>query len=201
MSTGSKPISRRGLMIAGPALLAAGCAFAAETEAAAGGPRLNQLGFSPRSPKRFVLPVAPGDAAARTFRVETLSGRSVLEGRLDPHVHDLTRTAGEHVRIGDFSALVAPGRYRVRVGTQASHPFGVAEGLYRPLVRDAARAFFLIRANVALDDPVTGIKHAAGHPGDASLSSTPRRAIWPAAGTTPATTASGPTWRRSAPAR
>lgn len=169
MPSGSKPISRRGLIVAGPALLATGCALAAETGPAAGGPRLNQLGFSPRSPKRFVLPVAAGDTAVRTFHVETLSGRSVLEGRLDPRVHDLTRTAGEHVRTGDVSALVTPGRYRVRVGTQASHPFGVGEGLYRPLVRDAARAFFLIRANVAVDDPVTGIRHAAGHPSDASL--------------------------------
>ena len=169
MPSGRKSISRRGLMAAAPALLAAGGAFADSAGQVSAGPRLNQLGFMPRSPKRFVLPVAPSDPAATGFRVETLSGRSVFEGRLDPQVHDLTRTAGEHVRTGDFSAFVTPGRYRVRIGARASHPFEVGDGVYAPLVRDAARAFFLIRANVALDDPVTGIKHAAGHLSEASL--------------------------------
>jgi endoglucanase len=169
MSSGRTSISRRGLMAAAPALLAAGGALADGTGQVSGGPRLNQLGFRPTTPKRFVLPVGPGDAAAAGFRVETLAGRSVFEGRFDPQVHDLTRSAGEHVLTGDFSAFVTPGRYRVRVGARASHPFEVGEGVYAPLVRDAARAFFLIRANVALDDPVTGIKHAAGHLGEASL--------------------------------
>ena len=74
---------------------------------------------------------------------------------MDDKVHDLTIAAGEHVRTGDFSALTTPGRYRVKVGDLASPPFGVGAGLYEPLVRDAARAFFLIRAIVAMDDRVT----------------------------------------------
>ena len=45
----------------------------------------------------------------------------------------------------------------------------MAEGLYAPLIRDAARAFFLIRASVAIDDPVTGIRHSAGHHDEAAL--------------------------------
>lgn len=160
-------ISRRSLMAAAPVIVAAGRAWAEGPAAVA--PRLNQLGFLRKAPKRFVLPVAPGDMAGRAFTVETLLGKRVFSGRLDDKVHDLTVTAGEHVRTGDFSALTTPGRYRVKVDGQASHPFGIGDGLYGPLVHDAARAFFLIRANVALDDPVTGIRHAAGHPDDARL--------------------------------
>nr|WP_295113320.1 glycoside hydrolase family 9 protein [uncultured Caulobacter sp.] len=144
----------------------AGCAWAAPVAA---GPKLNQLGYRPKDAKRFVLTVTPGDAAPRAFTVETLTGKRVFTGQLDGKVHDLTATAGEHVRTGDFSALTTQGRYRVKVDEQASAPFGLAEGLYGPLVRDAARAFFLIRASVAIDDPVTGIRHAAGHRDETAL--------------------------------
>lgn len=132
-------------------------------------PRLNQLGFRPGTTKRFVVADAADAAPATTFTVETLTGTRVHEARVGAVIHDLTRTTGEHVRIGDFTAFDAPGRYRVRVGAAVSHPFEIGDTVYAPLVRDAARAFHLIRANVPLDDRVTGIRHAAGHLSEASL--------------------------------
>lgn len=170
MSNARKGITRR---------QAAGCALGLLATARAGAvtaapalsappPQLNQVGYRPGSAKRFVLAVAPGDAA-RAFTVETLLGKPVFTGELGETVHDLTITAGEHARTGDFSALTTPGRYRVKVGDRVSAAFGVAEGLYGPLVRDAVRAFFLIRASVAIDDPVTGLRHAAGHRDEAAL--------------------------------
>jgi endoglucanase len=169
MSKPGDAITRRAVAAGTAGVLALGGA-ARVRAASPPAPRLNQLGFLPRATKRFVLPVAAGDGAVgRDFTVETLTGKRVFAGRLDSKVHDLTVTAGEHARIGDFSALTMPGRYRVKVDGQASHPFEIGDGVYGPLVRDAARAFHLIRANVALDDPVTGIRHAAGHLSEASL--------------------------------
>lgn len=159
-------ITRRGVAVgaAGLAWTGAGRGVVAGADAPVlAGPKLNQLGFLAKATKRFVLTVEPGDTAVREFAVETLDGRRVFAGRLDSKVHDVTRTAGEHVRTGDFSALIQPGRYRVRAGALTSHPFRIGDEVYAPLVRDAARAFHLIRANVALDDPVTGLRHAAGH--------------------------------------
>lgn len=169
MSKSRKGITRRqaaGGVIGLLAAVGPGCARAAPVVAT---PKLNQLGYLPEAAKRFVLAVAPGETAVDAFTVETLTGKRVFTGRLDVMAHDLTVTAGEHVRTGDFSALTTPGRYRVKAGDLASAPFGVAEGLYEPLVRDAARAFFLIRASVAIDDPATGIRHAAGHRDEAAL--------------------------------
>lgn len=168
MSKSRKGITRRQAAGGAIGLLAAARAGEVGAASLASPPQLNQLGYRPGAPKRFVLALAPGEAAS-AFTVETLSGERVLAGALDDKLHDLTVTAGEHVRTGDFSALTRPGRYRVKVGERASAPFGVGEGLYRPLVRDAARAFFLIRASVAIDDPVTGIRHAAGHRDEAAL--------------------------------
>ncbi len=160
-------ISRRSLMAAAPGVVVAGRAWAE-------GRRLSRPGSTSwascaRRPSGSSCRWQPGDTAGRAFTVETLLGKRVFSGRLDDKVHDLTVTAGEHARTGDFSALTTPGRYRVKVDGQASHPFGIGDGLYGPLVHDAARAFFLIQANVALDDPATGIRHAAGHPDDARL--------------------------------
>ena len=169
MSNSPSALTRRGLTAVAAGLLALGAARGSGAGAPLPGPRLNQLGFLPKAAKRFVLPVPPGDKGARPFTVETLAGQRVFSGRLDPEVHDATATAGEHVRTGDFSALSRAGRYRVRIDRLASAPFEVGPAIYAPLVRDAARAFFLIRANVALDDPVTGIQHAAGHLSEAAL--------------------------------
>jgi endoglucanase len=155
------------------ALTPAGCAAEEEMKPT---PRLNQLGFLPGRPKRFVLGCAANPAGPPAFTIEALNGARVFDGNVGAPVHDLTRTAGEHVRVGDFTAFNKLGRYRVRVGTTVSHPFEIGDAIYAPLVRDAARAFYLIRANVAHDDPVTGIRHAAGHLSEAALpvNGTPR---------------------------
>jgi len=169
MSKSRKGVTRRQAAVGAVGLLTTIGAEGVRAAPAATPPQLNQLGYRPRAAKQFVLAVAPDDTAARAFTVETLAGERVFTGRLDDKVHDLTVTAGEHVRTGDFSALTRPGRYRVKVGDRTSASFGVAEGLYGPLIRDAARAFFLIRASVAIDDPVTGLRHAAGHRDEVAL--------------------------------
>ena len=168
-------VDRRTILIgaAGTAgLVAAGKALVQPPgRAALAAPRLNQLGFLPRAPKHFCLPVGPDQdalGAAPSFRVETIAGGRAFDGPLGPPI-DALASAGEHVRAGDFSALVRPGRYRVRVGDRLSHVFEIGETVFAPLLRDAARAFHIIRANAALDDPVTGLHHPASHASEARL--------------------------------
>lgn len=157
-------------------------------------PKLNQLGFRPGAAKRFCLTVARAsdtplspDAGASVFdggldllgdtgvaprpdrfTVESETGQTVFSNDFGP-VADLTKAAGERVVSGDFSAVTKPGRYRVRCGERLSSVFTIGDDVYRPLLHDAARAFYIIRANAALDDPRTGLKHAAGHPADAHI--------------------------------
>lgn len=133
------------------------------------GPRLNQLGFRPVQPKHFVLIADPVGARAPAFSIETLSGPQAFKGRIDETIYDLNSTTGERVWVGDFTSFEEPGCYRLRVGQAASHPFKIGRSVYLPLIRDAARAFFLIRANTAIDDPVTGLRHSAGHQTEAAL--------------------------------
>ena len=125
-------------------------------------PKVNQVGYLPDGPKRFVIAaesVRPGDP----FQVLDEAGAVVHEGRLGAEPFDDTASSGEVVLRGDFSAFRQQGRYRVRVGETESHQFRVSADAYDSLFRDALRCFYLIRANVPLDDAVTGLAHPAAH--------------------------------------
>lgn len=159
---------------AGVALGLAGVGLALPRGAAAegnnpiiAGPKVNQVGYLPDAAKLFALTVERG-AAPQAFAVEDAARKPVFKGVLGDAVFDET-AAGELVRRGDFSALLQAGTYRVRAGNTLSDPFAIGPAVYEPLIRDAARAFWLIRANVAIDDPVTGIAHGMSHPSEAAL--------------------------------
>ncbi len=132
-------------------------------------PKTNQIGFRPSAAKNFVWTVDGPQAAPAAFTILRHDGGEVFHGLLNGVPIDQRASAGEFVRVGDFSVLTAPGTYRIAVNGKLSHPFGIGDGLLQPLFRDAVRAFHLIRANTAINDPVTGVHHAAGHLGDAAM--------------------------------
>ncbi len=145
---------------------ASGRGLAADSEPLA--LRLNQIGFLPRSRKRFALPISAG-ASAQGFEILSESGHVVFTGTMAPERFDLGATTGEIVRTGDFSAFHRKGLYRLRAGPTVSHPCHIDDRVYTPLLHDAARCFHLIRANTDIDDATTGIKVAAGHLSERSL--------------------------------
>lgn len=130
-------------------------------------PKTNQIGFLLRDAKRFAWTVAD-PSAPRPFAILRVDGTEALRGTLGKAI-DQRATAGEFVATGDFSDLAEPGTYRIRVNGSLSHSFVIGDGVYRPLLRDAVRAFHLIRANTAIDDPVTKVRHNAGHLSEAAL--------------------------------
>ncbi len=131
-------------------------------------PKVNQLGYFPGSSKFFSYSVSQ-QSQPQAFTIENAAGSAIFHGELGKTVFDERAAAGEFVRRGDFAALRDPGTYRVRVGDALSQPFTIGARVYDPLLRAAARCFWIIRANVAIDDPVTGIAHPLSHPGDAAL--------------------------------
>ncbi len=131
-------------------------------------PKVNQIGYLPGSAKVFSYTVAQA-SAPQPFTIENSDGAAVLRSTLSKALFDEREAAGEFVRQGDFSALREPGTYRVRVGDALSERFVIGQQAYDSLLRAAARCFWIIRANIAVDDPVTGIAHPVSHPGDAAL--------------------------------
>ncbi len=131
-------------------------------ESAAPAIRLNQLGFAPAANKLAIV-----ETATTTGRFEVVregDGEVVLEGELSKPAE--WAPAGRSAAVADLGALVAPGRYRVRVeGLPPSNPFPVAPQAYAGLADAALKAFYFNRAGIALEAAHAGAHaRAAGHP-------------------------------------
>lgn len=160
--------TRRSVLGGMAATVCAGPALAAPPNPIVALPKTNQIGFLPQDAKRFVWTVDGLEAVHVPFAVHCLTQSFVFRGFTGPAV-DQRASAGEFVMVGDFSQVRTPGLYRIEVNGVSSHPFAIGETVYQPLLRDAVRAFHLIRANTAIDDPVTKVRHAAGHLSDGAL--------------------------------
>jgi endoglucanase len=126
--------------------------------------KVDQVGYLPDAPKIAVL---EGDTEADRFLVVDAETKAVVfEGAIGRA--DIDTNSGERVRHLDFSALTDEGEYAVVVpGAGSSVKFRVARNVYYAPFFDALRSYTLGRAGLAIDDPVTGLKHAAGHTQDA----------------------------------
>ena len=126
---------------------------------------LNQLGFLPGANKFAVVrAAAESTSPVLQFSIEDARGHVVLHGPLAP-ARDWP-PAGQAVRLANFSALTAPGRYRLRVdGLPLSDVFVVAADAYRPVVKLALKAYYFNRASTDLPARYAGcFARAAGHP-------------------------------------
>lgn len=123
--------------------------------------RLNQLGFYPDSKK---IAVVPGGSAT-VFSVVSSEDFSVLFSGMLGNAR-LWSYSGESVRLADFTALTAPGSYRIRVEGFADSPvFEIADGVHGALNKAALKAFYYNRSGMALAAQYAGLwARAAGHP-------------------------------------
>jgi endoglucanase len=111
----------------------------------------SQVGYGPSMPKHFTSP-----RPFASFRVVSEhDGTVVLLG--GPPARSVRTTALgpiDAVWIGDFSALVAPGRYRILADNGLrSHPFEVSPTVFDPAVRAVQRWFYYQRAFTAVAMP------------------------------------------------
>jgi endoglucanase len=137
----------------------------------------SQLGYTPEMVKRFSSP-----QRFQSFRViREGTGTVAFEGG-PPAKEIATTTLGSvgMVWVGDFSALTAPGRYRLEAAGLGSHPFSIDERVFDAAVRAAQRAFYFQRAFTSID-----ARHAEGpwvHGDDRALAPPGVRGGWHDAG-------------------
>jgi len=120
---------------------------------------VDQVGYRPGDEKRAVV-----RADADTFTVREAGGDEVASGDLSEPVEDAA--SGDTVRHARFDDVSAPGEYVVSADGVESAPFRVGEGVWGETLAEVGRRFTLRRANTAIEDPVTGLDLAAGHPQD-----------------------------------
>ena len=123
---------------------------------------VDQVGYLPEFPKIAVVAGSEAESVFRVVDIET--GDVVYEGRLSDSVYD--DASGDTVRHADFGEWKRPGSYSVTVGRSSSAPFRIGNDVYRAPLIQAARSYTLARAGVAIDDPVTGLRHDVGHAQD-----------------------------------
>src|SRR5216684_134957 len=102
----------------------------------------SQVGYGPSMSKRFT-----SSRRFSSFRVVRQDGAVLMQGG-QPHEKrtDLLGPAGT-VWAGDFSALNAPGRYRIEVDSgHTSHPFDVSAEVFDRPLRAVQRGFYFQRA-------------------------------------------------------
>jgi endoglucanase len=138
-------------------------AAAADSHAAI---RVNQLGFEPQAEKLAVVT----DGAATGFEIVAAdTGKTVFSGKLGAPA--VWKMSAETVRVADFSALKAPGEYRIKIaGQDLSDRFVIRADAYRGLNAAAIRAYYMNRASIALPEKYAGVyARPAGHPDDKVL--------------------------------
>lgn len=122
--------------------------------------KLDQLGFLPGAAKWAVV---PSGAATRFKVVNADTGAEVFEGPLSAAAS--WEPALETVKLADFSAFKAPGRYRLRVERVAdSDAFTIAGDVYAALNAASLKAFYFNRAGIELPPQLAGPwARPAGH--------------------------------------
>jgi len=143
-------------------LLLGASALAAREDPYAVGIRVNQVGYRPDAVKIAVFADIGADGEAFTV-VDAESGEAVYEGTLSDAVEN--PWAGETDRAADFSALDAPGTYRlVSADGHESPAFAVGEDVYADLLRGAARMLYFQRCGVETAPAIADVwAHPACH--------------------------------------
>lgn len=128
--------------------------------------KLNQLGFLPKSTK---FAVVPNVASTHFDIIHAGTNTVVLTGQLTSA--NTWQPAQETVKLADFSSLLAPGNYQVRVaGVADSVSFPIAEDAYDAVNAAAIKALYYNRASTALLPEFAGeFARPLGHPDDEIL--------------------------------
>jgi endoglucanase len=131
--------------------------------------RVNQVGYLPRLPKHAVLLTPAKDP--QKWELVNESGQVLATGQTKPFGDDAD--SGDHVHQIDFSAHQQPGKnLELRVGSDESYPFDIADDIYQTLKYDALWYFYHNRSGIEIALPYAGKQEwtrPAGHLSDKSV--------------------------------
>ncbi len=124
--------------------------------------QVSRQGYRPQDPKFFNMIAVDGTEPTGTFSVvDAVSGDVAHEGEIVPLGYD--SDTGEDVWRGTFTDLEEPGTYKIVTGIAESWTFEIAEDALVDSLELAARAFYLWRSGIDIDDEVSGLSWKAGH--------------------------------------
>ncbi|MDR2693536.1 MAG: glycoside hydrolase family 9 protein [Chitinispirillales bacterium] len=132
--------------------------------------RLNQTGYYPESRKVATVVVSDDKSAPSEFLVVGVpGGRTVFRGKLSAELF-WWEESGERGFRADFSAVSAPGRYKLVIlgdvpYRSESYPFTVSDRAFKDVAVASMRTYYFQRCSYALARKHAGKwARAAGHP-------------------------------------
>ncbi|MBU2703844.1 endoglucanase [Sporomusaceae bacterium BoRhaA] len=121
---------------------------------------VDQVGYLPEYPKVAIVVAANNTDEFKVINTDT--NEIVYKGILSVPRKDIS--SGDTVRKADFSTVTTPGTYLVTVdGIGSSYKFKIGSNIYYIPLIHTLRSFTLARCNIAMNDPITGLKHAVDH--------------------------------------
>lgn len=128
--------------------------------------RINQLGYFPDGPKKFIL---ANEHAEKFNVIESSTGKIVFQSTLTDRGY--WDASGESVKCGDFSELSVTGEYKIQIPDLGfSCPFIISNKIYEDALPASLKSYYLHRVSYELLEEYAGIyKRPAGHPDDACI--------------------------------
>ncbi|MCO5947604.1 glycoside hydrolase family 9 protein [Mucilaginibacter flavidus] len=122
--------------------------------------RLNQTGFYPAGPKIGIVLNSKGD----DFYIQTTAKKNVYAGKLKKSIKPTF--GGAYTGIADFSEFKTAGKYLLYVpGSGYSFPFEIKRAVYHDVAAASIKAYYFMRASIALNEKYAGKwSRAEGHP-------------------------------------
>ena len=124
---------------------------------------VNQIGYRPGDTKTVIVK----SQRTETFQVVNVdTGEEVYSGTFGEF--GFHAPSDDVVRAGDFSAVTAPGTYKIVTDVGETYPFKVEEGVYADLYKAVVRMLYLQRCGIELTEEEAGpFSHGICHQGDA----------------------------------
>jgi endoglucanase len=124
---------------------------------------VNQVGYLPNRPKIAFLVNSSAQPTAVEL-VNSLNQKTVKV--LQPSIARQDLESKDFIQTLDFSDINQTGRFFLRAGKLQSYPFSIAPNVYQNSLVTLLRSYYLQRCGVAINDPITGIRHAPCHLSD-----------------------------------
>lgn len=113
---------------------------------------VNQAGYRPQDQKVAIFRTAPAGTAFDVL--DAASGEAVFSGTTAEVPNG--GSSGDTVSAGDFTALTAPGAYRIACENGESYAFTVAADAYDNLLKDTVKFLYLQRCGMELTEDLAG---------------------------------------------
>jgi endoglucanase len=127
---------------------------------------LNQVGYLPNSAKVAFL--VNSDRTPSKIELVNNTNQQIVEV-ITPSQSVLDPDSKDRLQTIDFSQIQQTGKYFLRAGSLKSYPFEIAPTVYQESIVKLLHSYYLQRCGIAIDDPVTGIHHAACHLRDGAI--------------------------------